>query len=115
MAVDILKPIGWLPALGNNLECNLHMFHFFLYGILLECIFILLLNGICLIDHLRQLKPKVMGHFKISSMMFSYYGDNLVPFLQNMMNPPVKCWFIFDALSHSIFGNLDWMPFLNVG
>ena len=109
MAVDILKLIGWLLALGYNFECDLHILHFFLYGISPEGIPILLVNGICLIDHLRQLEPKVMGSFKVSSAMLSHHEDNLVPFPWDMMGPPVECWFILYALSYSIFGSLDWV------
>ena len=107
MAVDILKLIGWLLAIKDNQECNLHIFYFFLYGILPEGIPILLVNDICLIDHFRQLDPKLMGPFNIPSTTFSHHGDYPVPFLQDMMDRPVECWFIFNAFSYSIFGNLD--------
>ena len=115
MAVDILKPIGWLLALRYNLEYNLYIFHFFLYGILPEGISILLINGICLTDHLRQLKLKFMCPFKVLSTALSHHRDNLVPFLQDMMDPLVKYLFIFNALSYGIFSNLDWMQFFKVG
>ena len=87
MAVDILKLIGRLLTLRSNLECNFHIFHFLLYGISPEGISVFLVNGICLIDHLRQLEPKFMGSFKVSSAVLSHHGDNLVPFLLDMMNP----------------------------
>ena len=115
MAIDIPKPIGWLLAFGYNLEYDLHIFHFFLYGVSPEGISILLVNDICLIDHLKQLEPKFMGPFKVLSAAFSHHGDDSVPFFQDMMNQPVKCWFIFYAMSYSIFCNLDWMQFLKVG
>ena len=38
MAIDILKPIWWLLTFGYNLECNLYIFHFFLYDILSESV-----------------------------------------------------------------------------
>ena len=107
MALGMLKSIGRLFGLRYNLECNLHIFYFFLYGILPEGITILLVNGIHLVDHLRQLQAKFMSLFKVFSAAFSHHGDNLVPFLQDTMNPPVKHWFIFYTFSYSIFGKVD--------
>ena len=56
-----------------------------------------------------------MGPFKVSSTTLAYYGDNSVSFLQDMMNPPVKCWFMLNALCYNIFGNIDWMQLLKIG
>ena len=58
IAIDVLKFIGWLLALGNSLECNLCLVHLFLYTISPESVSMLLVNSISLIDHLWQLKPK---------------------------------------------------------
>ena len=74
-----------------------------------ESISILLANGISLFDHHRELKFKFMGAFKVSNTVLSHHADDSVSFLQDMMNPPVKCWFILDASCYSIFGNLDWV------
>ena len=112
MAVDILEPIGWLLALGYRLDCDLH---FILDGILPESVSIFLVNGICLFDWLRELKPKLMGPFKVLSTASSHHGEKSVPFLQDMMNPPNKSWFMLDALCHGIFANLDWMQFFAIG
>ena len=40
--------------------------------------------------------------------------DDLIPFLQDMMNPPIECWFMLDALCYDTFGNLDWMQFFKI-
>ena len=67
MNIEILKPTGWLLAIGCNLECNFCIFHLFLYGISPESISALLINGISLIDLFSKHKPKFMDSFKISS------------------------------------------------
>ena len=81
VAVDMLKPTGWLLTLRYNLECNLHIFHLFLNGVLQDSIFALLVGGISLFNHLRQIEPKFMGPFKVSKNVLSHYGDNSVSFL----------------------------------
>ena len=108
VAVDTFEAIRWLLALRYSLECNLHIFHLFLNGILSDGISILLINGISLVDCLRQLKPKFIDPFKVSSTAPFHNGDNSIPFLQDIMNPSVKCWFMLNAMCYGIFGNLDW-------
>ena len=115
VAVDILKTIRWFLAIRYNLECNLHIFHFFLYGILPEGISTLFINGICLIDCLRQLDTKLMGLSKVPNATFSHNEGYPVPFPEDVMNPPVECWFMFYSLFYNIFSNLGWMQFLKVG
>ena len=78
-------------------------FHLFLNSISPESISICLVDGNCLFDHLRPLEPKLMGSFKVSSTAPFHHGDNSVSFLQNMMNQPVKCWFMLNALSYGIW------------
>ena len=100
VAIDMLKPIWWLLTLGYNLECNLNVLHFFLYGILPGSVSILLVNGISLFDLLGSSGPNL---WVILSTAPSHHGFNSVSFLQNIMNPPVKCWFMLDALHYGIF------------
>ena len=87
----MLEPIGWLFALGYSLEFDLHILNFFLYGILPQSVSILLVNIINLFGHLRQLGPKFMVCFKVLSTVPFYHGDDFVPFLQDMINAPVRC------------------------
>ena len=106
VAVDKLKPIGWHLAFRYNLQCDLHIFHLFLNSILPEGISILLVNGISLFNCLRQLKPKFVGYFKLSQTALSNY-ESYTAFFQDMVNLPVQCWFMLNALSYGIFGNLN--------
>ena len=66
---------------------------------------VVLISGISLVDYLRQLEPKFMGPVKASIIVQSHHEDDSVPVLQDMMNPPVKCWFVLKAL---------WQPGLGV-
>ena len=98
-----------LLALGYNLDWDLHIFHFFLCSISPENVSILLVDGISLIDRLRQLEPKFMVSFQILNTKPSHYGDNSILFFRDMMNPPAKCWFMLNALLWHI-----WQPGLCV-
>ena len=106
--VEYLGEINTLIANGclltwYELECNLHIFHISFYGILPEYISVLLADGNCLFNHLRQLKSKFMGHFMVSSTAPFHYGNNSVSFLQDMMNPPFIRWLIMNTLGLNNF------------
>ena len=69
----------------------------------------------CLLNHLKQLKFKFMGPYKVLRTVLSHHGDHMVPFLQDIVNPSVRCWIMLNALSYHIFCNLYWIWFLKVG
>ena len=100
---------------GYNLECNLHVLHFFLYGVSPDTISFFLVNGISLFDLLSQLEPKFIGSIKVLSAVPSHHGDDSVSFLQDMMNPPVDSWFILNGMCYGIFSNLDWVQLVKMG
>ena len=112
-AIDILKPIGGLLALG--IIWNV-IFTFPICFSMASCQRVLLLfNNISLFYHFRQLKSKFAGPFKISRTVLSHHGDDSIPSLQDIINPPVKHWFMLNALCCVIFGNLDWVQLFKIG
>ncbi len=55
-----------------------------------------------------------MGLFKIAGRPFPDKGCNPVALLENMRNPPVKCWLVVNADGHGILGGLEWMRLFKV-
>ena len=66
---------------------------------------ILLINSISLFDRFRQHNFKFMGSFKILSAVQFHHENYSVSILQDMMNTPVKCWFMLNALCYGIFSD----------
>ena len=68
--------------------CDFLISHFFFYGILPDDISILVIDGNSLFDCLRQLEPKFMGPFKVSSTVSFQHGHYDVSFLHVVSNSP---------------------------
>ena len=83
-------------------------FQLLFFEILPESVSILLVNGNYLFDHLWQLKPKLIGPFRVMSTTLFHHGNCSVSFLLDIGNPPVKDRLLIYALGYGIFGNLHW-------
>jgi hypothetical protein len=87
----------------QDFEGNTNVLHLLGNGVSPEGITILLVKHKGFFDNLRQFNAKFMGLFQIMRVLLSHKRNNVVPFPQDMRNPPVESWFVVNAKDLSIF------------
>jgi hypothetical protein len=102
----------WGRTIRQDIESNTHIFHLLLNGIQPKGGSSGLINGIRLVDCLRDFDPILMSGFVVSSASMLNQGDNTVSLLEDPADPPVKCRFISNLRRKRELGNLKWMRFL---
>ena len=96
----------------TNFERDLCVLHLFCYGVLPQCIPVLLIKPNGLFDCLWDLDPEFSVSFVV---LLVYSSDNIVSILEGKVNLPCKGWPVIDAYSLSLFDHLDRVGFLFVG
>jgi hypothetical protein len=62
----------------------------------------------------RYFDAKFMCPFKVTGRASLHHGGDAVMLLQDLRDPPVECWFMVNAGSHSKFGSRDGVGLFQV-
>lgn len=90
---------------------QLHHIHFLLRSLLPEVIPILLVNLQGVFDGLWDTNSKLVGLLMVPRVDLG--GNNVVPYLHCMWNPPSKCWLIPFLACNGIFCHFNRVTLLN--
>jgi len=111
MTVDLLEARWDNLTVVQDFECDPHILHLLLHGILPKRVAVRFIERNSLVPVPRDFDPNLMVPLVVPPVDCR---NNAVPLGQNGRHPPRESRFLAQPSSNSVLGNLDWVRLLQV-